>query len=108
MYSEVSLYLCVALAVATKVKDIPSHPLLTIFSLVTEQPEVINLSEVETVSSRMSEPDVFGDQHREDPADSRHNKRSYRLRFVLNNPTESEIRHDSQVKEGTIWMRAIS
>jgi len=77
MYSEISLYLCVALAVATKVKDIPSHPLLTIFSLVAEQPEVINLSEVDTVSSRMSEPDVFGDQHQEDPADPRHNKRSY-------------------------------
>ena len=33
--SEISLYLCVALAVATEVKDIPSHPLLTISNLVT-------------------------------------------------------------------------
>ena len=62
-------------------------------SELSSEPDQDAFSETQTVSTRMGEPDVFGDEHQEDPADPGHNKRSYRLRFVLNNPTEPEVRH---------------
>ena len=69
-------------------------------SSILSEPDQDAFSQTQTVSTVSGgEPDVFPEEGAEDPADPGHGKRSYRLRFVLNNPTVDEIRSLSSLTE---------